>query len=134
MLKNIIPIPKKVTALEGKLYTKPMLYTDVPAWETYADVAVDGLSRMYFYDFEKNQGDILITKDDSLRSASYKITVDEKITVSAPDDEGILYGIATLLQLVEFDAESGTVHVEKCVIEDWADKDYRALMIDLVSS
>ena len=95
MLKNIIPIPKKVTALEGKLYTKPMLYTDVPAWERYADVAVDGLSRMYFYDFEKNQGDILITKDDSLRSASYKITVDEKITVSAHSFERALVAFGT---------------------------------------
>ena len=60
--------------------------------------------------------------------------VDEKIVVSAPDSEGICYGIATLLQLVEFDDVSGTIHVEKCTIEDWGDKDYRALMIDLVSS
>ena len=135
MLENIIPIPKKKELLEGKFYTKKAsVFSDVAEWETYVDVAVDCFSRMHFYDFEKAEGDIILTKDASLKAASYKITVDEKIIVSAPDDEGILYGIATLLQLVEFDDVSGTIHVEKCIVEDWGDKDYRALMIDLVSS
>ena len=135
MLKHIIPVPKKVTEADGKFYTKKLaVCTDVSEWNTYVDVAVDAFSRTYFTDFENAECDVVLTKDESLKAASYKINVDEKIVVSAPDDEGICYGIATLLQLAEFDDVSGTIHVEKCTIEDWGDKDYRALMIDLVSS
>lgn len=135
MLNAIIPIPKRIEKLEGKFYTKKArVCTDYAPWSIYADTAAESFSRMYFYDFENGEGDIVLKKDDSLKPASYTVSVDDGVVVTAPDDEGICYGIATLLQLVEFDADSGTVHVEKCKIEDWGDKDYRAMMLDLVSS
>lgn len=134
MLEHIIPIPKKATKNEGQISVATKVYTTVPEWETYVDTAVDGFSRTYFYDFEKGEGDIVLSKDESLKAGSYKLVVDDKITVSAADDEGICYGIATLLQLCEFDEKAKKITAEKCEIEDWADKDYRALMIDLVSS
>ncbi len=134
MLNNIIPIPKNVEASEGILITPPRIYTDCPEWEIFAETAVDSFSRMCFFDFEKGDGDILLTKDYTLKPASYKLTVEEKVVVSASDSEGICYGIATLLQLSEFNSATSELSFEKCTIEDWGDKDYRALMLDLVSS
>ena len=134
MLQNIIPVPKKVQRLDGQLNIQPVLCTDYADWEIFADTAIDSLSRIHFYDFQKGQGGILLTKDDQLKSGSYTLHVDEKVIVSASDTEGICYGIATLLQLAEFDSSSAALSIEKCHIEDWPDKDYRALMLDLVSS
>ncbi len=134
MLNNIIPIPKKVEASGGILIAQPRIYTDCPEWEIFVETAVDSFSRMYFFDFEKGDGDILLTKDDTLKHSSYKLTVDEGVVVSASDSEGICYGIATLLQLSEFNSSTSELSFEKCTIEDWGDKDYRALMLSLTSS
>lgn len=68
--------------------------------------------------------------DASLAPASYVIdTLEDKIILSAADDEGIGYAIATMLQII-------TVVIDKfCIarvhIEDAPDKSYRGLMVDL---
>ncbi|MBR5459728.1 MAG: family 20 glycosylhydrolase [Clostridia bacterium] len=132
MLNNIIPIPKKVEASGGILIAQPRIYTDCPEWEIFVETAVDSFSRMCFFNFEKGEGGVILTRDNALKPASYTVSIDDKAVISAPDDEGICYGIATLLQLAELEGEMLTL--EKCRIEDWGDKNYRALMLDLVSS
>ena len=66
MFEHIIPIPKKATKNEDQIFVATKVYTTVPEWDIYVDTAVDGFSRTYFYDFEKGEGDIVLSKDESL--------------------------------------------------------------------
>lgn len=69
--------------------------------------------------------------DAAIQKGHYRIVVDNTdIVVYASEETGLCFGIATLLQLVEYD--HGNVTAECCVIEDWGDREYRGLMLDLV--
>ncbi len=62
-------------------------------------------------------------------SDHYRIETREGIVLSASTEEGILYAIASFLQIMEI--KNGQIEVAKLLIEDHPDKEYRALMVDL---
>lgn len=135
MLDHIIPIPKKLDRGQGKLCLAKKVCSRVLEWEVYALTAVTSLSRMHFTDFETGEGGLVLEKDGSLPEDSYTLTVENDCaTLRASNFQGICYAIATALQLCEYDAASDSFSAEVCRIEDWPDKEYRALMLDLVSS
>ena len=136
MTDHIIPIPKKISKLEGTAVLNPCVSTEVPGWEKFARTAADGFSKIHFCDFSVGgEGGLVLEKDSALVPGSYTVSVDDRgAFVRGADDRGICFGIATALQLFEYDGKKALFTSEKCFIEDWADKEYRALMLDLVTA
>jgi hexosaminidase len=67
--------------------------------------------------------------DASIKAGGYKLTVaNDKINITAADQDGFFNGVESLLQL----AELGNGTIENCVINDYPRFDYRGLMLDVV--
>lgn len=132
MVEHLLPTPKKVEIKEGKIniaYTAKSEYTP---WSSYAELCENALKTMYDDLADPGPGaGIRLVKDDSVAPGHYVIDVEEDIAVKASEEEGLCYGLATALQIPEYKYDTFTA--ERCHIEDWGDKPYRALMLDLVS-
>jgi len=131
MLDYIIPIPKQVVKMQGVFRGAAAVKTAHEPWQQYAQTAVESLSRMFFADFSIGEGGAELVLCPEIEKGHYRIESDEKgLRVCASEESGLCFGIASLLQLVEF--ENGGISAEHCTIEDWGDKEYRGLMLDLV--
>lgn len=129
MLVNVIPTPKKIVKDEGVTTLPLAISCSVNEWDIYTDSFVEIFEKMFEKSIVKSEGGIQLVCDNSLSPKSYRIDSREGIVLSASDSEGILYALATLLQMVN--TEQGIIEVEKAVVEDYPEKDYRTLMIDL---
>lgn len=131
MLDHIIPMPKKVIRKNGAFKGAAKVCSRCGNWEVYAQTAADSLARMFFADFAIGEGGAELVFCPDVEKGHYRIESDENgLKVCASEESGLCFGIASLLQLVEF--EDGRLCAEGCVIEDWGDKEYRGLMLDLV--
>lgn len=75
-------------------------------------------------------GDIalIVKKDKQLGNEGYKISIDKKVTISAPTAKGVFWGTRTILQMAE---QSTTGHeLAKGSIRDWPDYELRGFMLD----
>lgn len=75
-------------------------------------------------------GDIVLTikKDKQLGNEGYKITIDKKVTISAPTEKGVFWGTRTILQMAEQSAKGN--ELAKGSIRDWPDYELRGFMLD----
>lgn len=126
----IIPTPKKATLLsDDTARLSPSLCTKQTAWEEQIAVF-----KSYFYrkhEFELQNGDsIELVYDAAVCEKGYTLDCSDRMIISASSKEGILYGIATALQLLQAE-EDGTLTAPQIHIEDWPDKEYRGLMVSL---
>lgn len=64
-----------------------------------------------------------------MKKGSYTIYAEESVKVFACDDEGILYALSSILQLVN--TINGELSVQRFKIADYPEKSYRAVMVDL---
>ena len=129
MINNIIPIPKKVE-LSGDIVEIPFSVScDEAGWCEYVKTLSDAFLKLYKTPLTICNGGITLKKDDTLPVGGYKIDSRDSVTLYAKDDEGILYAMATLIQAVE--VKDGKITIERAIIEDYSDKDYRSLMVDL---
>lgn len=129
MINNIIPTPKRVELSGGVSVIPFSVSCDEVGWCEYVKTLPDAFLKLYKSPLTVCEGGIILKKDDTLPMGSYKIDSRDGIVLSAKDDEGILYAIATLIQAAE--VKDGKITVECAIIEDYADKDYRSLMVDL---
>ena len=129
MINNIVPTPKKTEVFDGKISVPLSLSNTVPEWQTYANTLKEAVAKIFRAPITEAEGGIKLQKSDTLPSDSYKIDTKKEIILSASSDEGILYAIATLLQMMS--VENGQITVSRAIIEDFPDKDFRALMVDL---
>src|SRR5258706_4153168 len=70
----------------------------------------------------------------SAKPQGYRMVIEEKgITVIAPDDAGLLYGICTLMQIAtsSASAEEEKLVLPACRIDDWPDFLHRGVMLDV---
>lgn len=126
---NIIPTPKLLETSNGTTILKPCINTAFSPWQEYANTFCTSYKKMHRKDAAIAHGGIELVYDKSLKDDEYKIEIDDKVTAFASTDNGILYAIASLLQIVT-PLDNG-MQFEKGKICDYPDKDYRALMIDL---
>ncbi len=134
-LFDIIPAPKEV-ALEGDAdnyvvypLKKAISSTD-SEFEKYIAPFNKYLAKINNTVLRKEEGGIVLTRDKSLSAGEYKIECRaEGVTVSASDDDGITYALATLHQIIR--SEKGELSVPSYTIKDKPDSSYRALMVDL---
>lgn len=129
MINNIVPTPKMTKSLGGSISVPLTISFTESEWGEYADTISEAFEKLFKSALKKGDGGIYLVKDDSLAEKSYRYDTSEAITLSASDDEGILYALATLLQTAS--VKDGKITVSRAIIEDYPEKDYRALMVDL---
>ncbi len=129
MINTIIPTPKCTELFDGKAVIAPAIFCSYAPWEPYIQTLCDAFEKIYEVKLTRGDGGITLVYDASLAPKSYRYDAREGLILAASDDEGILYAIATLLQAVN--VTGGIIEAEKAYIEDYPDKDYRTLMVDL---
>ena len=130
MINTIIPTPKSIQLTDVRTTIDPFIFCNYAPWATYVDTLCEAFEKIYETSLVIGEGGIYFEYDASLLSNQYRYeAVDSRITLSASTEEGILYAIATLLQAI--DVEKGAICAEKATIEDYPDKEYRTLMVDV---
>jgi hexosaminidase len=125
----VIPYPKKVR-FEGE-YIRFVNRINVVAADYMPQINAfsDILARLYGVDLQIGQGGISLLTDSSLQAGHYILSCRENVILRFSDSGALGFGFATLLQLLEQD-EHG-LRLPKVEIDDYPDRDYRGLMIDL---
>lgn len=134
-LLTILPAPKEVK-LEGDknnyvVYNvKPCISTNDESFVQYINPFIEYTAKLNGITLTYESGGIELKRDSKLKAGQYSIVCDKNgIAVSAADNDGITYGLATLHQIIKLD--NGTITVPSYTIVDQPDCSYRALMIDL---
>ena len=129
MINNIIPAPKKCEALVDVREVPFTVSCSEPEWEKYISTLSDAFKKLFKSSLSVGKGGIILKKDDTLPTGGYKLDSRDAVVLSAKDSDGLLYAFATLIQAVE--VKNGKMTVERVLIEDYADKEFRCLMVDL---
>ena len=134
-LYTIIPMPKEV-ALVGSnekyaVYTiKAAIFSDDKDFAGYINTFRNYAIKINGVTLKKEEGGIVLVRDGKLSTGEYKIETSKNgIKVSASDEDGLTYALATLHQILNY--KDGTLTVPAYTIKDKPDSSYRALMIDL---
>ena len=128
MIKNIVPTPKKIKLIGGKINVPHFVSTDYTAWEPYLKTLSDAFEKLFEHPLEKGTG-ICLSYDPMIPKKAYRMDSSNGIVLSASDTEGLMYAMASLILAV--DESDGHVTLEKAMIEDYPDKDYRSIMVDI---
>ncbi len=127
---NIIPTPKKAVFGEGECSFKLSVSTEHEPFKKLISVFTDTASRIFETQVLEEDGGVVLEYNGEIKPGAYKMTAgDGVLKITASDDEGVLYGMASALQYIEL--KNGVVKVNKVTVEDYADKSYRGLMVDL---
>ena len=129
MINNIVPTPKRVEIFEGSVTVPFAITCEREEWKVHARRLSAAFEKLYDTALEPKIGGITLTYDPAMAPGSYRFDSRGDITLAASDSDGILYAMATLIQAAT--VKDGTMTVEKALIEDYPEKDYRALMVDL---
>lgn len=131
MILKIFPEPKDLTLTrEGEAKFPLLVNTSCEEWESTIDVFSSAFLKIHGAELKKGDGGILLLISPDVRSDGYKIEVDDTIRILASTREGVLYGLATVLQLVT--VKDGMICSPVAQICDYPDKEFRGLMLDLV--
>ena len=128
---NLLPTPKEYEILNKEYHAITLgVTTDVADW---ADI-VEGFCESFEKIFEEKlpvtaDAGIVLVKDDTVAANAYAIDSTDKLIIRASAREGVLYGLASTLQLVQL--ANGELSVQSLKICDWPEKEFRAFMIDV---
>lgn len=128
---QLIPCPKQYEIQNEAWHALPLaVYTSEEAWMRHADVLAELMARVWgVIPDRKKQGGVELRRDPSLPSGHYTLTCEGAMVISASDAEGAVYGLSSAFQLLR--VEKGALYAQTLSITDWAEKDYRAVMVDL---
>ena len=129
MLYNVIPTPKKCELTGGTSALPFFVSCDETEWNEHVRVLSDAFKKLHKSSLSLGDGGIVLKKDESISKGAYRIDTSDGAVLLASDSEGILYAIATFIQAA--DVKDGKITVERALIEDYSDKEYRSLMVDL---
>lgn len=142
IMVKIIPTPKK-TEVNSDIHCKLKcaVFTHKDEWKCFCERFAEDFALI------RNgvrpaieEGGIELLHDASLNHDAYRIVCDtDRIEASASSEEGLCYALASLLQYLELDGDDYVCRnyngkffaYDKALIEDYPDKDYRAMMVDL---
>ena len=129
MINNIVPTPKNVQHLGGTTTAELKILCREEAFMEYAEALKAAIKKLFKVTLADGEGGIVLEKDDTLPHQSYRYDTADAIVLSASDPEGILYAIATLVLTAS--VKDGKITVSKAIINDYPEKEFRALMVDL---
>lgn len=136
---NVIPAPAKATVSKGSFTlsnaTKIILAGN--GTEKSAAFLNQYLQEVYGFQLpvqkekaQKNAIILTLGKSDNKPVGAYTMTVDKnKIAITASSEQGVFYGIQSLLQLLPAE-RSAQLAIQNCSIEDAPRFGYRGLMLD----
>ena len=134
-LTAILPAPKEVS-LKGEndnylVYEiKPAIFTADTAFAAYLNTFIAYAEKLNGVTLAKEEGGITLLKNATLSAGEYQIhCTQDGIFLSAADNDGITYALATLHQILSM--QDGKLIVPAYSIADKPDASYRALMVDL---
>ena len=125
----LIPTPKKYELSQQICKLPCRIYTEEESFQTGCNIFAEAFQTIHSVSLPREQGGIELILDSTLAPGNYVVDSRDGIKAYAPDTEGICYALATLLQLIHY--ENTTMRIPQLHIEDYADKDYRSLMVDL---
>lgn len=134
-LLTIIPTPKEVKLVGDKsnyvIYDlSPKISTTDDEFAKYINTFTEYTAKIIDVTLENEVGGIELKRDTSLSAGQYHIVCDQNgICVTASDNDGMTYALATLLQIIQ--CQNGKLTVPSYTITDQPDCSYRALMVDL---
>lgn len=129
MIRHILPTPKKVCMYQGETFVKAAVCTDYSPFSEYLAVFCDAAEKMLGVSMSGEPGGILVCYNASLAPDAYTFDTRDGVVISASDIQGLMYGLATALLALEPVADGFSC--EKAFIEDYPEKDFRGLMVDL---
>lgn len=122
----LIPVPQNVSGENERIAIENHIVCDKKEWNDLINVFCKSFQKINGVEFTEGIGGIRIIFDEKLWKEEYCIKVDTEVKLYASSYEGASYGIASLLQLIDKDCT-----IPKLCIEDYPDKDYRGLMVDV---
>lgn len=130
MIPRIFPAPKKTVTVEGKEASLPLAAcTKNKAWGSALNVLTTSFQKIHGVALTESEGGIILSLSPSVPANGYRIEVSDAFRIFASTEEGILYGIATALQILS--VREGHLFSPALLISDHPDKDFRGLMLDL---
>ncbi len=127
-----VPFPKQYEIKDEAWHTlSATIYTDVPEWAGFAETFAKTFALAHGKALSPGvRGGIELVQNPTLADGTYTVdTTGGAAVLAASGDEGILYALATVLQLIA--VREGALQVQSLTVTDYPDKDYRAAMIDL---
>lgn len=131
-MPNLIPIPKTYTkTAEGVHFVPFHFFCEQEGWSEHAAVFCDAFERGHAWTLEPGKkGGIEVYFDAKIAENAYRIvTTDGPLCLYASAVEGLMYGFATVLQLCTM--ADVAIRLPSVEIEDYPDKDYRSIMVDI---
>ena len=129
MINNVVPTPKSVQHLGGTTECELKIISREPTFSEYTDTLKAAFKKLFKVTLTDGEGGIVLAKDDTLPRQSYRYDTSDGIVLSAHDQEGILYAIATLI--LTACVKDGKITVSRALINDYPEREFRALMVDL---
>lgn len=123
---SLIPVPQNVSGENERIVIENHIVCEKKEWNDLINVFCKSFQKINGVEFTEGMGGIRIIFDEKLWQEEYCIKVDTEVKLYASSYEGASYGIASLLQLIDKDCT-----IQKLCIEDYPDKDYRGLMVDV---
>jgi len=138
---NIIPAPAKVEVKEGVFTLAPATKIILAASNVEKSAAFLNkyLKELYGFELKISKGKeewknaIVLNFDrlDNKIPGAYELTVDkDKVYIGGDNEEGIFYGIQTLIQLLPATKLKSTLIIPQCSISDAPRFAYRGMMLD----
>ncbi len=125
----VIPEVKSCIREEGDTVCARAVFTDCSEWQMCVNTFCRSFEKIHGCPVRNEPGGVELLYDASIRPDGYRICTDGGIRLYASEREGANYALVTALQLLT--PRGDTVYMPKVTIEDYPDKDYRALMVDL---
>ena len=129
MIDTIFPTPKRLDIKEGTVLLPPRITTDHAPWAEYVSTLQASLEKIFELPVSEGTGGLLLHYDPSVPKDHYVFDSTDRITLTASDDDGILYAIATAIHAITVTKDG--LLCRKAYVEDYPDKEYRTLMVDL---
>lgn len=129
MIPQIFPNPKKTVIVKEEDLLFPLsICTKNEAWKPQLDIFVSAFQKLHRVSLSNADGGIILAYSPNVKENGYRIEVSNAFRIFAATTEGILYGIATALQILK--VKEGALASPAILISDYPDKDFRGLMLD----
>ena len=129
-MNTLIPLTKQCEITDGAAHTiQPYITSNRQDWSVHIKAFCDTFKRAHGVSLADGVGGVEVIYDSSVSENAYRIATDGALKIYASTSEGLCYALATSIQLC--DAVNGEINIPTVRIEDYPDKDYRAVMVDL---
>ena len=127
----LIPYPKYITYRQESLAIMPIMEICDPMFVRPAKAFAGYAQRLVGVRFTEGRGaSVVLRADPDMQKGEYSLRVQTaRVVLSAADEQGMQYALATLGQLLR--VVDGRVSLPVCEVRDLPDCEHRCVMIDL---